>query len=110
MAFPIKRLHTREALVDCGRRWAWPLRGRGRMGCWLFSAGWVPGRSSPGCAGCGMGPVWGETAKLVNSRQYADAASVAIGNNCLSDELHQHLYAASFTLMAPWGHRVAWGV
>lgn len=56
------------------------------------------------------GPVWGETAKLVNSRQYADAASVAIGNNCLSDELHQHLYAASFTLMAPWGHRVAWGV
>ena len=43
-------------------------------------------------------PVFGSTAELANCRQRADAAIVAIGNNCLREELHQRLYAAGFEL------------
>lgn len=43
-------------------------------------------------------PVLGSTAELANGRQHADAAIVAIGNNCLREELHQRLYAAGFEL------------
>ena len=43
-------------------------------------------------------PVFGSTAELENCRQHADAAIVAIGNNCLREALHQRLYAAGFEL------------
>lgn len=43
-------------------------------------------------------PVFGDTADLARYRQYADAAVVAVGNNCLREELQQRLYAAGFEL------------
>ncbi len=43
-------------------------------------------------------PVFGATADLASYREYADAAIVALGNNCLREDLHQRLYAAGFEL------------
>ncbi|MFI5447125.1 NeuD/PglB/VioB family sugar acetyltransferase [Polaromonas sp. UC242_47] len=41
-------------------------------------------------------PVFGPTADLVNYRQQADVAIVAIGNNRLREEMHNRLGAAGF--------------
>ncbi len=43
-------------------------------------------------------PVFGATAGLIDCRQHADVAIVAIGNNCLREALHNSLAVAGFEL------------
>lgn len=98
MAFPIKAAHTMKRLLIVGAG------GHGRSVAEAVLAAGVfqlAGFLDDAFSGSGRvwdWPVFGPTAELVNGRQHADAAIVAIGNNGQREALHQRLCAEGFEL------------